>query len=726
MTYDFIESLYDDIVSILRGLVVKRMDLAREAETTESIRNFETYLACVNGSRYFNTFAKFDKDILDSFFDPSSAAQYYIDREKIPNEFRDRLVQVQSERIINNYVETNEYYRMLMGLPRLDDHYWIYVKNQRDIPPDVPVHQLSVEQISRLETRGILEKLQKDHPDKDYLHYLGINSIDLFAARLARPFDILRLGSATNPRVIEMFEENYYIARHYTLATVYHRDEFNAKDIYDSFVGILMVTLAARNTLVPTEKDYLNFEEMLDAILESYGFKKYFKKFPFTYKRRLVIAMDRLLKVKGTDGVLVDVCKLFSPNNDLIANRYYLMKTQTKDIDGDIIFSGDPNQDYTLQFVRASISEHDISMQEEDRISYSAVTDADYLWQLTEKEKENLLTKDFNLMFTKYVDVEAAYDITSLVFEVCCFINLLLYARDYLAKVAIQNVYATGGRCSLFTMMNFLLAAMSKRAHFDGNIVYDPAEIAEIWRFNYDDVEDKIKEVVAKYELRIDVNDVLLSGFDMKLDRPAGAMTVPGILQVYGHNRELFDAIMDEMNETKDIDQFIALAKCKDILFTSATERQTFLKANGDVAQTYAEMLEDLDPKLKRKLDTLEDDDSLNGLIIYILERLDEMFSSDELQYLFLNTPTVYATLIGRYIRMAINVFKSAPTQLRSINVFFKLGDRDPIRVIDGKVAYRKDNVEEYVHVRDELSTHKTIFLDEYISVGDKVYTNIE
>lgn len=726
MTYEFLETLYDDIVDMIRGLVVKRNDLARENETTESIRSFETYLACVNGTRYFNTFQTFDLDLLESFFDPASAVRYQKDHNLIPEEFRDRLVKAQADRVIGGYVEKNEYYRMLMGLPRLDDHRWIYVRDQRDIPADVPIHELSIEQISRLEIRGILEKLQKDFPDKDYLHYLGINSIDLFDARLARPFDILRLGPSSNPRSAEMFQEAYYRARHYTLATVYHREEFTSKNLYDPFVGILMLTLAVRNTMVPSEKDYLNFEEILDAILESYGFLKYFKKFPFTYKRRLVIAMDQLLKVKGTDGVLVDVCKLFSPNNDLIANRYYLMKTHTKDVDGDIIFSGDPNQDYTLQFVRAAISERDISMQEEDRLSYSAVTDADYLWQLTPAEKEKVLTKDFNLMFTKYVDVEAAYDITSLVFEVCCFINLLLYARDYLSKVHIQNVYATGGRCSLFTMMNFLLAAMAKRAHFDGNIIYEPAEIAEIWRFNYGDIEDRVKEIVDKYELRIDVNQALLTGFDMKLDRPAGVMNPASILQVYAHNRELFDAITEEMNKTNDIDQFIALSNCRDIFFTSATERQTFMKADGEIAETYEEMLEDLDPRLVRKLSTLEDDDSLNAIIIYILEKLQEMFDSNELQYLFLNTPTVYATLIGKYIRIAINVFKSAPTQLRSINVFFHLGDRDPVRVIDNTFVDRKDNIDEYVHVRDELSTHKTIILDEYVSVGDKVYVNIE
>lgn len=726
MTYDFLKTLYADLVSMIKDMVVKRVDFARENETIDSARSFETYLACLNGTRYFYSFKNYEKDVLKKFMSEDQAVACSLKSEEIPEDLRNQVVDAQSEWFIENYEETNEYYRMLMGLPRRDDHLWIYVRDQAGIPADIPIHMLSTEQISKLEIRGVLAQLKKDFPDKEYLNYLGVNSIDHITARLSKPFEILRLGASSNPRAEEMFREQYYGARNYIMATVYHREEFTSKDLYDPVIGMLMVTLAARNTLVPSEKDYLNFEEILDAILESYGFLRYFQKFPFTYKRRLVIAMDQLLKVKGTDGVLVDVCKLFSPDNDLIANRYYLMKTHTKDADGNIVFSGDPNQDYTLQFVRAAIQNRDISMQEEDRLAYDTVTESDYLWQLSQKEKEDLLGKDFNLMFTKYVDVEAAYDITSLVFEVCCFINLLLYARDNLSKVHIQNVYATGGKCSLFTMLNFLLAAMAKRAHFDGNIVYDPDSIAEIWRFNYDDIEDELRRIVDKYELRIDVDRTLVEGFDVKLAKPQGNVTAPGVVNVYARNRELFDAILDEMNTTNDIDQYIALSNCKNILFTSATEQETFMKGDGSIASTYYEMLEDLDPRLTRKIDSLDDDDRLNSLIVYILEQLEAMFSSPELKYLFLNTPTVYATLIGKYIRIAINVFKSAPTQLRSINVFFHIGDRDPIRVIDGKVVHRKDTIDEYVHVKDELSVHKTIYLNDTVAVGDKIYYNFD
>ena len=67
-----------------------------------------------------------------------------------------------------------------------------------------------------------------------------------------------------------MFEEEYYKARRYIMATLYNRDLFTNKTLYDPIIGVIMVTLAIRNTLVPNEAEYLNFEEILNAILESY------------------------------------------------------------------------------------------------------------------------------------------------------------------------------------------------------------------------------------------------------------------------------------------------------------------------------------------------------------------------------------------------------------------------------------------------------------------------
>lgn len=729
MTYDFLETLYQDLLRMIDKLVVKRSDLARENETTESLASFDLYYACLTGSRYFYNFRQFDVDILNKYLSPAEVAECYRDMNKIPEKLRPAIVEEQAQRVINSYEETNEYYRALAGLPPKNDRFWIYVTDYADIPSDVPIHQLNDEQIAHLELRGKLSELQEEYPSKEYLNYLGIYRIDFVTARLAKPFEILRLGVPTNSLSQKMFEDEYYMARRYVMGTLYNRDMFTNKTLYEPFIGLLMITLAMRNTLVPNEAEYLNFEEILNAILESYGFLRYFEDFPFTFKRRLVLALDKILSVKGTDGVLVDICHIFSYEN-FFANRYYLMKTYQKDADGNIIFSDDPEQQYDLSFIKAQIEEHDLNYAEENITDYEVVTRNDYLWQLTEQEKHDMMNEDFNIMMSKYIGIEAAYDVSSLTFEVCYFINLLLQSRDNMNKIWCTNMYALGGKCTAYTMIIFLLASLSKRSGFDGNIIYEPQHIAEILRFNYGDIQEELQAIIDKYELQVDVpvDEQLIPGYDpVQLDRPVGSLNNDQMVEVYVNNRDLYDAILAEMHSTNDIRKYIALSNAKDCMYISAMERKDFVKGDGTNANTYMEMLESIEPVLAMKLNALDREDDWNDLdrmILYTLEKLEELFDSPELKYLFLNTPNTYGTLISRYLRIAINVFKASSVQLESINIFFRAGDKEPVRVIEQKQVHKDLVINETIHVTDEIATHRVIVVNDVVAVGDKVYVN--
>lgn len=725
MTYEFIKTLYDDVLSMLSRIVVKRPDEAYRCESTDSAKNFELYLACINGSKYFYNFSTFDLDILEKYLDPVTARMAAKKINLIPEEDRDLIVEEQSARVIETFEETNDYYRMLMGLPQMSDKRPIYVKDHPDsIDPTTPIHKLSVEQIAQLEIDGTLDKLKEENPNAGYLDFLGPNQIDLISARLAKPFEILRLGPPSSNRTREMLETEYYKARRYVMANFYNSKMFSHKAMYYPFIGVLMLAIAIRNVLVPCEADYLNFEEILNAILKSYGLLQYFENFPFTFKRRLVLALDKILSIKGTDGVLIDICELFSFDN-FTANRYYLMKTHTKDIDGNIIFSGDPAEDYTLNFVKSDIRENEIDFNPEDMLNYDEVTDSDYLWQLTPEELEKTRKDEFNLMMTKYIDVEACYEVTSLTFEVCCFINLVLYSRTNLQKIRVTNHYATGGYSAIWTMLVFLLAALAKRSNFDGNIIYDPYDIAEIMRFNYGDIQDELTRVIEKYELQIDVDDALLPTYKtIALEKPIGYQDQNDMVKIYSINKDLYDSILQEMAETTDIRRYESLVQCRDILFYSAMEKASFQKTDGEAAATYYEMLQDMDPRIAEKLDEIDNIDDLNDMLLYILEKLEDTFDSPELQYLFMNTPNTYGSLVSKYLRTAINVFKASSVQLESINIMLYLGDREPVRVIDNEYTEKEIYLDDTVHVTDEIATDRTIYLEDYVYVQDKAYVS--
>ena len=838
MTYDFLTGLYDDLMQLVRGLCVKRFDLASDAETLETSRAFDVYLACVSGKATYLTFYQYDYEaMIEAGFDKVTAESYAANPTNIPEENRARAVEYQSKYTIEHYEERNEYYRMLLGLPPLTegtryiyptdeegnyyevkedttvftaeedtsiiglpedydpgideiqltrriDYHTKKLKPDKDYTLDtagrtatltnplpageslniivrrldtpIPIHEYSVDQIGRLETFNILPKIKAAHPSAKYLNYLGSNAIDLLQARLARPFDLLRIGDPSNPRVIDLFQREYYFARRYVMANYYNRQAVVTKTLYDPTIGLLILSLAMRNIFALDEDSYLDFDEILNLIIESYGLLDYFKKFPFVYKRRLVLAMDALLETKGTDGVLVDVCKIFSPGQDLIADRYYLMKTQKRNPDGSVVESDDPEDMYNLTFLKARIDDRDIHTSEEYRVGYDTVTKPDYLWQIRKykddgvtitDEYRRMLEDPYNLRMTKYVDAQAAYDISSLTFEVCCFLNMLLEGRYKISNMILSNRYATGtniklkdtnvanGSSPLFTMIVFLLATLAQRAGYDGNIVYDPDTIAEvwgeqvdlkeIWHINYEDVTAEVKAIVDEYELQVDVDNLLLPELndDLVVTNITVKPTEQSIVRNYVQNRILYDAIQTKMNETTDIRQYQGLKMIRDILFTRYVAEDAFEKSDGTLAKTYRDLLDDLDPRLGAKLDSIAgDEDEMNGVAVYILEQLQDFFRTDDLQYLFLNTPTVYISLISRYIEIAINVFKASSVQLRNINVIFKYGDNDPVRCFDQRCAHMHAYMDEEVHVKDTMSVNYKLTIEDYVTAGDKIY----
>ena len=80
--------------------------------------------------------------------------------------------------------------------------------------------------------------------------------------------------------------------------------------------------------------------------------------------------------------------------------------------------------------------------------------------------------------------------------------------------------------------------------------------------------------------------------------------------------------------------------------------------------------------------------------------------------------------MIEKYLRMAINVFKASSVQLDSINVFFRIGDNDPIRVIEQNIKHTKIGIDDTIYIEDELATHKTIGVDDTVYGLDKAYYN--
>ena len=117
------------------------------------------------------------------------------------------------KRIVDSYVETNVYYRMIMGLRPLDDLDDIFVrdvttKNYSSVDVTKPIHTMTDEELEVIYDDGVLDKLYAMYPNKKYIHYLH-RRCTLFEARDAGPYEIVKLGVITGIDIMDSFRTNY-------------------------------------------------------------------------------------------------------------------------------------------------------------------------------------------------------------------------------------------------------------------------------------------------------------------------------------------------------------------------------------------------------------------------------------------------------------------------------------------------------------------------------------
>ena len=120
-------ALMDEIVYhskiILEGIVLKDESTANANETVNSIDDGNYLVLIANGRLDYNSFP-FTMEMLTTSIenggcgiDTDTARNYINNRNSIPEELRDQIVKICSKYFIDHYIEENNYYRTLNGLP---------------------------------------------------------------------------------------------------------------------------------------------------------------------------------------------------------------------------------------------------------------------------------------------------------------------------------------------------------------------------------------------------------------------------------------------------------------------------------------------------------------------------------------------------------------------------------------------------------------------------------
>lgn len=496
-----LQNLFADVKKILEFIELKDGNAAFENETDESKDMSEMWM---NAKVEADSYMTYTKWWSYSMFQEAVPNTRLIDIKKwmedpftVPLKYRDTLLTRGREAFFNSYEEQNNYYRMLNGLPPIDTppEDFIYlsepVRNQLHASTD-PVHKLStLIQNNYMSTDEYKEVVAKN-PDKKYLKYLGMYKIDIYTARKAKDFDIIRYPynrSNINPYLLNIFSSLYSDYREYVMVALYNNQFEDLYPNYRTFMGVLIMSFTLLQIsnkaleAVHTRK-YLD-DTILHILLSMYGVPDDLL-MTNEVRRELALNVLKLIKEKATDDVYYDLIRILG-YQEVIVSKLMILKGQQFDSSSNY----KALKDVDPYFVKIDLKDKDpyetISKGKAPIYSYHDIIDNDPRWWDLDDVQKILRESSYSISDTKYIVVEAVVHQMKYMFEAIYFSRLVLdnkYATDEFL-VEIPSIFGTK-MMSLYDLIIFVICATCMNNGLKGDIITSTDELLATAGFNFD------------------------------------------------------------------------------------------------------------------------------------------------------------------------------------------------------------------------------------------------
>ena len=314
------QSFMTELMDLSLHLVWKDPFYAISEEQSGDRVDAEAYVAARNGELLFNSVFQFHTEVLQSFFpDPDELELVMRDKRMIPEDMRAAIVAAESNLIIEEWEggrESNDYYRMLFGLPprEMPENEYVYNTRYADIDMTTPVHLLSYTDRLRLENLGYFAELRAQTRysgnEYKYLEYLGKYRIYPYIARQAEPFELLYIQQSQYTSLRNDFIDTYEAARR-MVYRVYYSDAYrNQSHLYEGFLGMCILFITQSRMFVKyLEADIpRNFYDLesLKLVYDAYSVP-FYSAIPLKYHERIVKRINELIGYKGSNQVFYDL-----------------------------------------------------------------------------------------------------------------------------------------------------------------------------------------------------------------------------------------------------------------------------------------------------------------------------------------------------------------------------------------------------------------------------------
>ncbi|MDD3122053.1 MAG: hypothetical protein PHC62_00895 [Candidatus Izemoplasmatales bacterium] len=700
--------ILDEIIyqcqKMMQGLVLKDEARANQNETMTSLKQSDMYKVIIEGKAKFGHFT-YTYDILSQL--PSLTRDqivfYARKNDLIPEDIKPALLELAIKKFLTNYVERNNYYRMLNGLPNINEEGLRLDKNDvkkldnEFFDTTKFIHEMTDDEINLLKLKGVLDDIMEKHPRAEYLKHVGAYKIDPYIARSRPKFSVLYIPTCESMEIYRKFSERLEINREFILKTVYSDAyKFNS-DYYDNFI-MMMIIMQAFDDMIVLSPEYMITRDLFDLRTIQYFFEasgvKYYKEIPIKYQKRLVKNLNRLIKYSSSEKNFVDISSLFGFEN-IELFKYYLLRQPMKDeqgnykhdtkIDPDTGLNVDDTEaNYELKFVKVPIDGliDEYVRDEIYHIDYDSVTDKDPYWTgIYDKQyvKQNILDHEFNLKITKYMSVDTLYSMTDMSFDIVYFINMILYGGKDMSSITVTlPELGTNMKFELTDLFITLYALSYIYNGVEDKIIYDPVSVLDIKGFNFSVDWDKLSNYIhekgfTEEELGVDNFTIPKNGF----------LSYQQMIEVYMNNKNIHQHLLNEMKNAENIDIYKIYKYIYDSLMTTRLNYRYFKNAgNGKLPTTYTQYIKNrnnfLYSILTNSKDILKETDrqvDVSRYINIIVDNIRIFLEDDDFRYIFQGIPTVSLDYIKQYMFLMLNFFKSYKVDLINTNDIFYFDD---------------------------------------------------
>lgn len=463
------------IKKLVYNTICKMSSLASKNETDESALYF---------TAYSNAYHKLDKvtDYIYTYDDIKKVAPHMTD-EKIKvmcndasnvktyltEDEQDTLLENARQETIDSYVELNEYYRMITGLPPadMDEKDWIMVDvEKKGVVQTLPLHKLTSVQMQKINATGYLDTIKAKYKSESryaYVKYVdkGITSIE---AREAGAFDILYKPDGT---IYQKYSEFYNEQRMLWLKTYYSEYLGRSTDYYEPLELVTIKMRAVIFYIVDAKSPLLDRTEWTNTEAQVVWKENGLvlpKNMPNTYVNTITYVIKFLGSLKGTNYA-VKYCaeKIFS---GLKLYKYFIRKRMKTGLVFPIPEGTPPEDVYEVDFVMRPYDATNIidfaEEGEEDKIlTYDEMCDIDPRWRNSTELKKAIYSEKFSYVDSKYLSVDNYVDLMS-VSEELSLVARMMIANKSILMDTLYKYSSTGGTHTFYDLFIYFLALLTR------------------------------------------------------------------------------------------------------------------------------------------------------------------------------------------------------------------------------------------------------------------------